>query len=98
MGLSGLNLICENLIKAGRPDETPAALVEQGTTPSQRVHVGTLQTLSGLVKERAVRAPTLLIVGSVVTLHESLNWYQASKSGERRVSHFSRDLTPRHQL
>ncbi len=90
MGLIGLEKICENLIKIGRLGDTPAALVEQGTTPSQRVHVGTLQTLPDLVTQHAVRAPTLLIVGSVVTLHESLAWYRSGTTDENRnVSHFS---------
>lgn len=89
MGLTGLNQICENLIRVGRSVDTPVALVEQGTTPSQRVHVGTLETITGLVTERKVRAPTLLIVGSVVTLHESLSWFQSGVDDHRKASHFS---------
>lgn len=83
MGLTGLSIICEKLIGVGRSAETPAALVEQGTTPNQRVHTGTLQSLPGLISSRKVRAPTLLIVGSVVALHDSLKWFQADPPDER---------------
>ncbi|TXH67838.1 MAG: uroporphyrinogen-III C-methyltransferase [Thiothrix sp.] len=88
MGLTGIEVISHELIKHGTPSDMPAALIEQGTTRNQRVHIGTLATLPELVKQRSVRAPTLTIVGEVVNLHEKLNWYQP----ERHVaaSEFSR--------
>ncbi|WP_020395020.1 siroheme synthase CysG [Thiolinea disciformis] len=89
MGLTGIQVISKQLVAHGMSPETPAALVEQGTTRNQRVHIGTLATLPSLVSERAVRAPTLTIVGDVVRLHEKLHWYQP----ERHVaaSEFSRN-------
>lgn len=75
MGLTGLQVISDELIKHGVSADMPAALIEQGTTRNQRVHIGTLATLPQLVKERNVRAPTLTIVGEVVKLHEKLHWY-----------------------
>ncbi|MEO0421472.1 MAG: siroheme synthase CysG [Pseudomonadota bacterium] len=82
MGLGGLSALCEGLIRHGRPPHTPAALVEQGTTPAQRVHVGTLADLAAKVEAAAARSPALLIVGSVVTLHSRLNWYEPTGSQE----------------
>lgn len=89
MGLTGIQVISKELIAHGMLPETPAALVEQGTTRNQRVHIGTLATLPNLVHEREVHAPTLTIVGNVVQLHEKLHWYQP----ERHVaaSEFSRN-------
>jgi len=76
MGLVGLRVICEKLMAHGRAPGTPIALVEKGTTPDQRVITGTLATLPGIVESMDVHAPTLLIVGEVVTLHESLRWFK----------------------
>jgi len=74
MGLIGLPFICEQLIKHGRTDITPAALIQQGTTPQQKVYVGNLQTLPEIIDANNVQAPTLIIVGEVVALHERLAW------------------------
>ncbi len=75
MGLTGINVISEQLQAHGMSADMPAALVEQGTTRNQRVHVGTVGNLPQLVKDTGVRAPTLTIIGEVVQLHEKLNWY-----------------------
>ncbi|HHJ80752.1 MAG TPA: uroporphyrinogen-III C-methyltransferase, partial [Candidatus Tenderia electrophaga] len=76
MGLAGLEIICNKLIEHGVSPDMQAALVQQGTTVSQRVFTGTLSNLSQLVSEHEVRAPTLLIIGEVVQLHERFGWYQ----------------------
>jgi uroporphyrin-III C-methyltransferase/precorrin-2 dehydrogenase/sirohydrochlorin ferrochelatase len=78
MGLTGLNEICRELIAHGMKPEMPIALVEQGTTEHQRVLIGTLATLPGKIAGSAVHAPTLLIVGEVVRLHDTLAWFQPS--------------------
>jgi len=80
MGLDNVERICDALKKHGRDENTPAALIEKGTTPSQRVLIGNLNTLPELVKNNDVRAPTLIVVGEVVDLHSQLNWF---KSGNK---------------
>lgn len=75
MGLVGLSQICQALIDHGRSADTPAALVQQGTTQNQRVFSGTLANLPQLVAEHDVHAPTLVIVGEVVTLRHKLAWF-----------------------
>ncbi len=76
MGLTGLELICRQLIAHGRAPETPIALVQQGTTRHQRVITGTLADLPAKVAGAGVKAPTLLIVGEVVSLHGQLGWFR----------------------
>lgn len=76
MGLQGIEIICRELVRHGLPADTPAALVQQGTTRSQRVLTGTLETLPGIVQQGQVKAPTLIIVGQVVRLHEKLAWFE----------------------
>lgn len=79
MGLVGLPAICEGLIRHGRAVDTPAALIQQGTTAHQRVFTGTLGDLPALVAEYEVHAPTLVIVGEVVTLREKLAWFEGAE-------------------
>ena len=76
MGLTGLSQICSKLIEHGKSPDTPAALIERGTQPTQRVHRGVLSNLVNIVEERNVHAPTLLIIGGVVSLQEKLQWYK----------------------
>lgn len=75
MGLHSLALIAERLQQHGAPAERPAALVENGTTASQRVVVGWLADLPQLARQHAIEAPALVIVGEVVRLHSTLAWF-----------------------
>jgi len=77
MGLDNVQRICNAFKKHGRHENTPAALIEKGTTPDQRVLVGDLNTLPDLVKKNNVLAPTLIVVGEVVDLHSQLNWFMS---------------------
>ena len=78
MGLMGLPRICQELQAQGRPATTPVALVEKGTTQQQRVFTGTLANISEQVSVNKVKAPTLIIVGDVVSLHDKLKWFKPS--------------------
>lgn len=80
MGLVGLPIICEQLVRHGRSADTPAALVQQGTTRNQRVFSGTLGNLPQLVAEHEVHAPTLVIVGEVVKLRDQLAWFEGAQA------------------
>jgi len=79
MGLDNVLHICESLKAHGRADTTPAALIEKGTTSAQRVFLGDLNSLPDLVDRHSVRAPTLIVVGEVVELHNKLRWYKGGK-------------------
>jgi uroporphyrin-III C-methyltransferase/precorrin-2 dehydrogenase/sirohydrochlorin ferrochelatase len=79
MGLIGLPIICAELIRHGRAADTPAALIQQGTTVNQRVFTGTLADLPRLVAEHEVHAPTLVIVGEVVQLRDKLKWFEGAQ-------------------
>ena len=76
MGLVGLPSICEQLIAHGRGGDTPIAVIQQGTTPQQKVVVATLATMVERLASEPVQAPTLIIVGEVVKLREKLAWYE----------------------
>lgn len=78
MGLIGLPVFCASLIEHGLPAETPAALIERGTTSAQGVYTGTLATLPTLISRHEVTAPTLIMVGSVVTLRDRFAWFEGA--------------------
>lgn len=83
MGLVGLPIICQQLIAHGRSADTPAALVQQGTTVNQRVFTGTLANLPERVASEQVQAPTLVIIGEVVQLREKLAWFEGAQHRDR---------------
>ena len=72
MGLLGLPTLCARLIEHGRPADTPAAIIQQGTTPGQHVLEGTLASLPAMLAADPLHAPTLIIVGEVVSLRRTL--------------------------
>ena len=74
MGLVGLEKICEKLIEHGQRPDMPVALISKGTTPEQKVLVGTLEDIASKVEENHIQAPTLTIIGDVVSLREQLQW------------------------
>lgn len=75
MGLAGLPTLSQQLLKHGLPADTPAALVQQGTTEHQKVWISTIADLPGVAEREQPIAPTLVIIGHVVTLHKSLAWF-----------------------
>lgn len=72
MGLANLDVICSELAAHGLPDDTPAAAIQQGTTPAQKVILADLTSLSERVKEAALEPPTLVIIGKVAGLAEKI--------------------------
>jgi len=80
MGLHGLPVLCANLVAHGLPADTPAAVVQQGTTRDQRVVTGTLRTLASQVADAMLMPPTLIIVGEVVRLRERLSWFHPGEA------------------
>jgi len=80
MGLMGLPIICEQLVAHGMAKDTPMALVQKGTTSEQKVVIATLATMVDELQKQPVAAPTLIIVGQVVSLHSKLKWFDPDSS------------------
>jgi uroporphyrinogen III methyltransferase/synthase len=74
MGVRRLEAIASSLIAAGRPSSEPAAVVQEGTLPAQRVVTGTLGSIAERARERDIRAPAIAVVGPVAALAERLSW------------------------
>jgi len=75
MALTSVNHICQKLIVHGMSEDMPVALVERGTTPEQKVYTTSLSKLPDLINNQEIHAPTLMIVGEVVSLRKKLSWF-----------------------
>ena len=84
MGLHGVGVVSAKLIEHGLPPDTPVALVQQGTTQNQRVVVTTLDRLEQTVQDEALKPPTIIIVGRVVELHKTLQWFSPLPGADPR--------------
>ena len=80
MGLGALADICTALIAHGKDAATPAAVVAEGTTLRQQVVTAPLGALARAAQ--GVPGPALIIVGSVVGLHETLAWFSPQVADE----------------
>ena len=75
MGLNQIEALMHDAIGAGVDAATPAAVIENGARARQRVVTGTLATLADEARAAGLHGPTIIIVGSVVTLRDKLAWF-----------------------
>lgn len=85
MGLKHLRRIAEALMAHGKPKETPAAVIQQGTTAMQRTVVSTLEHLADEVARAGIRTPAIIVVGAVVSLKDRLDWFGRGPLAGKRV-------------
>jgi uroporphyrinogen III methyltransferase/synthase len=76
MGVKNIEKIVKELRDNGRSPKTPAALIRWGTTPRQEILTGTLSNIAALARERKFAPPAILIVGEVVDLRNTLQWFE----------------------
>ncbi|MGI9229203.1 MAG: siroheme synthase CysG [Gammaproteobacteria bacterium] len=79
MGVSGIAVLTGQLIKHGMDTDTPAAIVQQGTTPQQQIWIGTVSNLSDIAADNDIKPPSMIIIGEVVKLHAKLAWYEGGE-------------------
>ncbi|MDH3638070.1 MAG: uroporphyrinogen-III C-methyltransferase [Gammaproteobacteria bacterium] len=75
MGVASVDRIVAQLIAAGRSPDTPAAVIERGTTDYQRRVITELSELPGSVQVHGVQPPAMIIIGEVVTMADLLDWF-----------------------
>lgn len=81
MGVAQAAFLTERLVAHGRADDTPVAIIENGSRPDQRVVTGQLAGLAALIREHRVQSPALVIIGEVAALARELHWYGAEPVG-----------------
>lgn len=77
MGLAGLPELSRQLQAHGMAADKPAALVQQGTTDNQKVWISTIDGLPALAEREKPVAPTLVIIGEVTKMHDTLAWFKS---------------------
>jgi uroporphyrinogen III methyltransferase/synthase len=84
MGVKRLPQIAEELIKAGRPTDEPAAVVERGTLPDQRVVASSLGALPAAAAAQGLKAPAITVIGAVAAL--DLAWLDTGPLAGRTIA------------
>jgi len=85
MGRESLPDIAKALVEGGRPAGTPVALVRWGTLPHQRTVTGTLADIADAADEAKLEPPVVAVIGEVVRLRETLDWYESQPLFGKRV-------------
>ena len=75
MAMSRLAVIAELLMQAGRSADEPVAIVTHATTPRQRIATGRLAEAAKLAEQHNLEPPSIIVIGEVVNLAETLNWF-----------------------
>lgn len=85
MGVTALEDICKGLVNAGMKEDTPAAILQQGTTARQKKVVATVATLKEEALKENIQPPAVIVVGAVCTMAEKLSWYEDMELSGRRI-------------
>lgn len=97
MGLRSLGNICEKLIKNGKNEGTPVAVISKGMTAKQRSVYGNLLTIKDEVRKNNIEAPAIIVVGDVVGVGKQICEWQSKNekkvlSGKRILVTGSRNM------
>lgn len=76
MGIGALEEICKSLIEAGMNPDTPAAVLERGTSAKQRKVIATVATLKEEADQAVIQTPAIIVVGEVCSLSDSFAWME----------------------
>jgi uroporphyrinogen III methyltransferase/synthase len=85
MGVKNLPHIARNLIDHGKPANTPVALIQWGTTSSQKTVTGTLESIVEKARSAGIKAPAIIVVGDVVHLRKKLKWFETRPLLGKRI-------------
>jgi uroporphyrinogen III methyltransferase/synthase len=85
MGIKNLESIMEKIIRYGRDPQTPVAVVRWASTAEQRTVVGNLGNIAEVVRKNNIKPPSLVIIGEVVNLRDTINWYERRPLFSKRI-------------
>jgi len=83
MGVTALPDFTRRLINGGMDSTTPAAVIQEGTTPQQRIVYGTVENIAERAAQAGLVAPALTVIGRVVEISETLRWFQQNSTTHR---------------
>ncbi len=76
MSVGNIDYIAQQLISNGRNPQTPAAVIEWGTTDKQRTFTGKLENMKEIILQEKIQNPAMIIIGEVVRLREKIKWFE----------------------
>lgn len=85
MGANNQSKIVAQLLKHGRNESTPVALIRWGTLPKQEIITGTLANIVEKTKEEDLRPPVIILVGEVIKFREKLKWFEKKPLFGKRI-------------
>lgn len=85
MGVTTLPHITRRLLDGGLSPDTPAAVIQQGTVPQQRVVTDTLVNIAERAAIANIKSPAVVVIGAVVALSDSLAWFETVSSSLNKV-------------
>ena len=86
MGLAHVKSIAAGLIKAGRREDTPAAVISNGTLAAQRKCIGTLADIGEKIEKEKLTSPAIIVVGDVVSLNDRLDFFEKRPLFGRKIT------------
>ncbi len=79
MAVKNIRQIAKQLIKNGKPADTPVAAISQAGKINQKVAIAKLEDIARIAKKNKINAPAIFIIGSIVRLTERFNWFKKNK-------------------
>lgn len=89
MGVTTLPSIVSNLIKYRRNPDTPAAVIQWGTTDIQKTITGTLRNIVKKAAAEGIRPPAIIVIGEVVKLRKRLAWFEKTAIDNKTIKYTS---------
>jgi uroporphyrinogen III methyltransferase / synthase len=85
MGVSNLPIICRELASHGLSPKTPAAVIEHGASPRQRVVSADVASLPAAAEAAKIAPPAMIVIGRVVALREKLDWFSRRALAGKKI-------------
>lgn len=85
MAVKNIDLIAQKLTENGRSPDTPVAVIRWGTRSDQTTITGTLHNISEIIKAKEIKPPAVMVVGDVVKLRKTLQWYEKKPMFGHRI-------------
>jgi uroporphyrinogen III methyltransferase/synthase len=85
MGMKNLSYIASNLLKHGKPSDTPCSIIMRGATSSQKTVMGPLSDICSIAIGEGIKNPAIIVVGEVVSLRTKLRWYDKKELFGKRI-------------
>lgn len=82
MSVGNIDHITKSLIKNGKSESTPVAVIEWGTTENQRTIIGNLATIAQEIQAHQILNPSMILVGDVVNVREEISWFEEKERNQ----------------